>query len=211
LKYVYLHGFTSSPISQKAQFFIHKIQQFGFECIAPDLNSDNFKQLLLSEQLSRLEEHFLIDDEYILIGSSLGGLAALNLAEKFSNIKKVLLLAPAFNITNLWNQLVGEDNLHYWKANKYMEIPHHAYAKNMLLHYEFIEDLEHNVIDLKFSRQFPVKIFHGNNDETIPFIGSQDYLPLNLQAELTILNSDHSLIDDLDFIWGDSVNFLELC
>lgn len=211
VKYLYLHGFASSPNSEKAQFFVNKLSENSCECFAPDLNSEEFTHLLITEQVIKLSKLFEnTSDEYMVIGSSLGGIIALNLAEKFICIKKCLLLAPAFNISKLWDKNVGKEYMQYWSQNGYLEIPHHAYGKNLALHYNFVEDVNENLIDMKFTRELPVSIFHGLNDETIPYSGSEEYLAENKRATLKLLNSDHSLQNSLDMIWQESIEFLEV-
>ena len=44
---IYLHGFASGPMSNKAQFFRRRFEEQGIEMRIPDLNEGAFERLNL--------------------------------------------------------------------------------------------------------------------------------------------------------------------
>lgn len=203
MRYIYLHGFASSPESTKARFFRN---QLGIQLELLDLNLPDFSTLLISQQLLRVSE-IIGDDEVVIFGSSMGGLIGLILAERLPNIQKLILLAPAIGINSLWEQIVGKNLLSNWKRTGKQQIYHYGYQQEIELHYDFIEDL-HTLVDRDFKRQLPVRIFHGQSDQTIPVINSQTYLTANSLARLDILDDEHSLEKSLPIIWQQVEAFL---
>lgn len=206
LQYFYLHGFASGVNSKKAQYFKCKFAEKGCQLQILDLNLNDFSTLQVSK-IIRFIEDVVGNKPSVLIGSSLGGLISLILAEKLACIQKLILLAPALEINALWQQILGEENLTLWEQEKKFSIKHIGYNQHIDLHYEFIEDLKLQP-DREFINQLPVLIFHGINDTTIPCEVSKSYTVQNQLTKLHLLDSDHSLENSLEFIWHESAKFL---
>ena len=116
--YIYLHGFASAPSSFKARYFKNKLD--SSEVIVPDLNQDDFYNLTLSRQIQQVGEIIeSINREIIVFGSSMGGLTALLLAEKYPSISKLVLMAPAFRMSELW---VNGDKARLQEEVKLLEV-----------------------------------------------------------------------------------------
>lgn len=206
LQYFYLHGFASGVNSKKAQYFKSKFAEKGYQLQILDLNLGNFSTLQVSKVIQFVEE-VVGNKPSVLIGSSLGGLISLILAESLSCIQKLILLAPALEINALWQQILGKENLILWEQEKKFPIKHIGYNQNIDLHYEFIQDLKRQP-DREFIHKLPALIFHGINDSTIPVNVSKNYAVQNKLAQLHVLDSDHSLENSLEFIWNESSKFL---
>lgn len=206
--YIYLHGFASTPNSGKAQYFKAKFSDIGISLYLPDLNQNDFSNLTITRQLEQVQE--LIEQctkPIILIGSSMGGVASAILAENNLKIKKLILLAPAFKISQLWQNGITVSQLEEWKTNGSSEIFHYGYEKKVPLGYQFYLDLfKHN--DVSFSRQLPTLIFHGINDDVVPINLSQEYTKQNPNSTLISLEDDHSLQKDLNYLWNKSIQFI---
>ena len=205
--YIYLHGFASGPSSGKAQFFKQKL--LPNEVIIPDLNMDDFPNLTLSRQLNQVGK--LVEqapDPVIMFGSSMGGLTALLLAEKYSNIAKIILLAPAFRMSGLWAN--GDAvKLQQWKDTGQTSLMHYAYNSELRLNYSFYNDLfKHD--DINFKRGLPVLNFHGIHDEAVPVEYSREYQSTHQQCTLFELDDDHGLGNSLDFMWNKVKIFCNL-
>lgn len=64
--------------------------------------------------------------------------------------------------------------------------------------------------DVPLDRKLPVLIFHGINDETVPYSVSINYMGKNPQCQTILLNSDHSLLDQLNLMWEYTRLFLKI-
>ena len=85
---VYLHGFASSPLSTKAQFFLRKFQEIGVACEIPQLDSGNFEALTITGQLAAVDRA-VGGQDVTLMGSSLGGYLAALYAARRRNVDRL--------------------------------------------------------------------------------------------------------------------------
>ncbi len=208
--YIYLHGFASSPNSVKAKWVKSKINELGHDLIVPDLNQNDFANLTLTRQIHYITQ--IIDRQKFpitLFGSSMGGLIATILAEKFSQIVKTVLLAPAFQMPNLWNKMLNPEILMNWQKNDQLKVFHYGENKELSLNYSFIQDL-YRYETANFKRQLPSLILHGIHDDIVPIKYSQDYLNINSKAKLIELNDDHSLEVGIQQAWFEVTNFCSM-
>jgi len=207
LKYLYLHGWCSSPQSTKAQFFHQRFTECGVELSIPDLNVPDFQTLTLTRQLQQSQA--LIQDwsEVTLIGSSFGGLTALLLAEHYPQIKRLLLLAPAINFYHHAMRLLGDKQHAQWQADGVLAVPHHGYSEPRLLNYHFLEDLS-QYQENHLQRPVPGLVFHGQHDEVIDYADTQNFCASRSYLEFHVLNADHGLGGVLEEIWQHAEPFL---
>jgi len=98
MNYLYLHGFASSPKSSKAVFLQDKFANLGLTLNVPDLNLGNFTEATLTKQLDFLQSEYG-NAPLVVIGSSLGGYLALQMAIADLHVQKLILLAPAFKFS----------------------------------------------------------------------------------------------------------------
>ena len=105
---VYLHGFASTPLSTKAQFFKQKFQGAQFEI--PQLDRGDFEKLTVTSQLEVVDQAVHCE-RVILMGSSLGGYLAALYASRHANVERLVLLAPAFEFPARWRQKFSGDEL----------------------------------------------------------------------------------------------------
>ena len=207
-RFIYIHGFASSPSSSKAKFFKDKLNAIGYELLIPDLNQNNFSNLTLSRQIRQVNTILETSDNPVtLIGSSLGGLTSALLAEKNNKINRLILLAPAFNIKDIGTGILGQDNIAKWKATGVMEVFHYGEGKKLPLNYSFAEDLELQN-DSVFYHKVPTIVFHGTDDNVVPISVSRKYAQNRKWVKLIELESDHSLENELENIWSHTNHFI---
>jgi len=206
LSIFYLHGFASGPQSQKARFFAEKLASLGVSMQVPDLTEGNFERLTLQRQLKFIEEQ-VGNEPVTLIGSSLGGYLAALFAERCQNVRKLVLLAPAFGFYDLWLTELGPERLENWKRNGTTTVFHHGLGREAQLGFAFLEDAKNFA---PFPRILqPALIFHGDRDPVVPVAQSMEFVRLNPQARLVrFKESGHELTDVLDSIWAESQNFI---
>lgn len=208
MKYLYLHGFGSGPNSTKAKFFEKNLSSLGLPINVLNLNGDSFSHLLLSHEFQKLQD-ICVNDNFTLIGSSLGGLLSLNLAEVLPNIKKLILLAPALQFNSLWDNLVGVENMQRWQDNGVLPVYSHEQKRYVDLHYNFLTDFRSSIKDSEFKREISSLVFHGFNDNVIPYHHSIQYAKSNQLSQIELLHSDHSLENSLDRIWNRVLEFIK--
>jgi hypothetical protein len=201
-KYLYLHGFASSPQSQKAQYFkAHFQSELNISLVIPDLNQDDFSLFTLTRAIAQSSQ-LLKDsqDSWVIIGSSLGGLLATLLAQEYIQVARLVLLAPAFDFLATWSQGSGRELFEKWREDSYYPIYHYAKQQSVPLGYHFVEDAK-KYLSCSFKRELPTSIFHGVQDQTIPIENSRRYLAEHPWATLKELSSDHGLANVLPEIW----------
>lgn len=189
---VYLHGWCSGPHSNKAQFIRQLWQQQQLPLHIPDLNQPDFFHLTLSRQIAQVEAHLRTQQQVTLIGSSLGALTALCLAERCPQVARLILFAPAVNFAQNARRLLNDDDMQRWASEGQLALYHHAHAANCAISYGFYEDMQ-TYSDADLQRVLPTLVLHGAEDEVIPV---QDCLAFATQRpwiECHVLNSDHSL------------------
>jgi uncharacterized protein len=205
LRFVYLHGFASSPESRKAHFFVAQLQRLGFTVNVPDLAEGDFERLTISAQLRVIERVSGLKPT-ILIGSSLGGYLAALYAARHPEVDRLVLLAPAFDFHRLWMAQLGPEQLATWRETGAIRVFHYAAGRELPLGYEFLEDASHFEPFPDFCQ--PALIFHGNHDPVVPVIYSSKFVEAHANARLVRLESGHELTDVLDAIWRRSQRFL---
>ncbi|MEA5488927.1 MULTISPECIES: YqiA/YcfP family alpha/beta fold hydrolase [Pseudanabaena] len=210
MNYLYLHGFASSPQSTKARYMQQKFAELGLTLHVPDLNLTDFSTVTLSEQLDYLDRTYLHNNEPIVVlGSSLGGFLALQLAAKSLLVQKLILLAPAFGFSHRIAKALGEENVTKWQQEGVREFYHYGLKRNVNLQFQFFVDAQ-KYSEENLTRSLPILIFHGIDDDVVPASLSKEFAKRRSQVTLKLLNDDHALGKDLDSIWQDTKQFLEL-
>ncbi|MBM3734263.1 MAG: alpha/beta fold hydrolase [Acidobacteria bacterium] len=201
---IYLHGFASSPASKKAQYFLGRFGPDRFSI--PDLVGEDFFGMTITSQL-RVLEGAAAGGPVDLMGSSMGGyLAALFAAANPGLVRRLVLLAPAFDFTNRWAGALGGDTVRQWRETGRMAVFHYGWKRTVEVGYGLYED------SLRYPPfpdvHQPALIFHGTRDNVIPHTLSREFARLHSQVELHEVDSDHELIDALELIWEHSEPFL---
>ena len=155
--YIYLHGFASSPQSTKAKYLLCRLAKIQIDLKTPDLNQEDFSHLTIRRQLGQVAGEFPpLGVPVTLIGSSLGGLTAAWLGQRQLQVKRLVLLAPAFEFLSHWLPQLGEEQLQRWQALQYLMVYHYGEKRSLPLSYEFVLDAAHyRDTDLLRSRSYP--------------------------------------------------------
>lgn len=210
MNYLYLHGFASSPRSTKARYMQQEFKQLGLTLHTPDLNLTDFSTVTLSKLLDYLNRAYLESNQpLVVIGSSLGGFLAVQLAAQSPLVQKLVLFAPAFDFSQRIAKTLGEENIAKWQQDGSREFYHYGLKRNVNLQFQFFVDAQ-NYSDEKLTRSLPILIFHGIQDEVVPASLSEEFMKRRSQVTLKLLNDDHALGNDLDNIWQDTKQFLAI-
>lgn len=210
MNYLYLHGFASSPRSTKARYMQQEFKQLGLTLHTPDLNLTDFSTVTLSKLLDYLNRAYLESNQpLVVIGSSLGGFLAVQLAAQSPLVQKLVLFAPAFDFSQRIAKTLGEENIAKWQQDGSREFYHYGLKRNVNLQFQFFVDAQ-NYSDEKLTRSLPILIFHGIQDEVVPVSLNEEFMKRRSQVTLKLLNDDHALGNDLDNIWQDTKQFLAI-
>ena len=210
MQYIYLHGFASSPQSHKAQYLSNRFGEKGINLQVLDLNQNDFTNLTLTRQINQTVANFTDSDTPItLIGSSFGGLTSVWIAEKYPQVQRLVLLAPAFNFASYWRNKLGEEQMQQWKESGFLSVYHYREDKLLPLSYGFCADIYQYEQSL-LQRKIPTLILHGKHDETIPIQASLDYAKQRSHVKLITLESDHSLGDKMEIVWQETKSFCSI-
>ena len=200
MKIIYLHGFASGPQSSKAQFFRQRFEQLGVEMQIPDLSEGDFEHLTLGGQL-RVVERVCAGDEVHLMGSSMGGYLAALYAARHPEVRKLVLLAPAFGFARRWRSMLGEAKVEEWRRSGSLPLYHYGDKRERSVGYELLEEAE-QYEDYPVVHQ-PALIFHGRSDDVVPCEYSEEFAARNPQTTLRVMDSGHELLNVLEDMWAE--------
>ncbi len=200
-QFIYLHGFASSPKSAKAQNISDRFTQIQTNLKIPDLNAGDFSHLTITRQITQVAAEFSNDTaSVVLIGSSLGGLTAAHLGERYLQVQRLVLLAPAFGFLSHWLPKLGDEEVKRWQREKYLMIYHYGEGQSLPLSYDFVKDAAQYQEEL-LQRPIPTLILHGKHDEVIPIEASRDFARSRPWIELVELEDNHALGNVMEEIW----------
>lgn len=203
-QYMYLHGFASSPNSTKANYLCDRLAEKKIKLEIPDLNQDDFTHLTLTRQLQQVGAIIeKTSTPLTLIGSSFGGLTAALLGQKYPQIQRLILLAPAFNFLSHLSHQLGEVGMQQWEEQKFYPIYHYGEKRSLRLHFQFIVDLREYQQISPEKRSISTTIVHGIDDQVIPIEASREYSKNRHWVKLREVNSDHNLTNVLPEIWEE--------
>lgn len=156
---LYLHGFASSPNSEKVRKVSELLAPRGIELNAPDLNAPSFEELDFDAMVLRAIDAGAARPPAVVVGSSLGGLVALEVVRRGIR-KPLVLIAPALGVADRWITRIPEGDP--------VEVYNHARLKNAPIHRAFFERIAQVDCD-RDPPAVPVTVIMGRNDESVPF------------------------------------------
>ncbi|WP_296877583.1 alpha/beta fold hydrolase [Thomasclavelia sp.] len=215
---IIFHGFTGQKTGTKFSYVqlarmleAKGIATFRFDFLGSGESDLNFKDMTFKDELSCariiLEETMKMENctEIYLLGHSMGGAIASELAKLYPDvIKKMVLWAPAFNLPAALDYLTGKV-----EANEEGLYDHGGYEISQafvddLLARDFYQDLD------KYQNE--LLVIHGKKDTTVPYEISKIYIPkFSKQLQfVTIENGNHNFdtINDIKEVLKLSLDFL---
>ncbi len=193
VRWLYLHGFASSPQSTKARAFAAWGEQRGLAIEALDLRVPSFEHLRFSAIKARVREAIGGGrDRAVLIGSSLGGLTACRVAEEDARVCAVLAMAPAFRLAETWRARMGASDWEAWRREGTVDVDDFGTKQKRPLDFGFVEELETLDADPADVR-VPVLVVHGTKDEVVSIERSQTWARGRRNVRLVEVDDGHEL------------------
>jgi alpha-beta hydrolase superfamily lysophospholipase len=216
MQILYLYGFASGPLSDKAQFFRKNFQLVPISLSIYDFipTPQAFTTMRCSNIISNLIKHIhtiFHDTQLVIIGSSFGGFLAMWYTYLYpEKVDKLILMAPALNFSADFISATLGTTHSEWKQKNTILVEHYRFGGDIPLNYSFYTDLKANPPPDFSSSEFsvPTIIFHGINDEIVPIKWSQDFSEKNPIITLYSLEDDHQLLNQKEFMWKVIKSFL---
>jgi pimeloyl-ACP methyl ester carboxylesterase len=216
---VYLHGFASSARSTKAAYFATRAAESGLALSCPDLNSPEFESLTVTRMLDQVEELLeeMAPHPAVLVGSSLGGLVAVEAAARLAGtprpdlapIESLVLLAPALDLVRAFERDFGEAEIARWQAQGSKEVFHYADNRPRALGWTFFEDAR-RYDPFERCLNLPMLVYQGRRDDLVDPGMVKRWVDRQPHATLHLLDDDHQLASSLDVMWDGMRRFLSL-
>lgn len=192
----YLHGFASGPTSAKGAALG---QALGGRCASyaiADLEGGDFTHLTIPAMRQRALAACPAEGRVLLVGSSLGGWLAADLAARraLPHLAGLLLIAPAFGFTARWAERLGEAGLAAWRRDGVRPFFHHGAQRELPLSVAFLDSCA-AADPAPGPPGVPCVIVHGRQDETVPWTASLDYARAHAEVELHLVQGDHRLTE----------------
>ncbi|MDF2965670.1 MAG: hypothetical protein K0Q51_1058 [Rickettsiaceae bacterium] len=202
---IFHHGLMSDMEGRKA-LYIHEycekndINFIRFDNLGHGKSSGKFNEQTIGNWVfgaKHLIDH-IVSDDFILIGSSMGGWVSLALAKAYSTrLKGLLLLAPAPDFTEelIWNRMTKEEQAYLMRHGLIEFGPEGC---KYPIAYSLIEEGRSHLIFLgqNLSLNCPVQIIQGRKDSEVPYKTALRLLEVieAPRVDLTLLHdSQHNL------------------
>ena len=186
---LFAHGFEGSPTGSKPTYMVEAL---GWDVTAPKMSELGWSIASQTEVLIRLLDKGDFD---LVVGSSMGGLAAANASSMRPQAEtRLLLLAPAFGLAENWEGM-EEAGRSAWKTTG--ERRYTGYELDIVLPWEFMESAE----KMSWPRPaHPTAIMHGKYDEVVPISFSRRVAEGCENVSLHETDDSHRMKESLRFI-----------
>jgi hypothetical protein len=167
-------------------------EALGWEVTAPKMSELGWSIASQTEVLIRHLDKGAFD---LVVGSSMGGLAAANASSMRPQVEtRLLLIAPAFGLAENWEGM-EEAGRSAWKTTG--ERRYTGYELDIVLPWEFMESAEKMSWPIP---AHPTAILHGKYDEVVPISFSRKVAEGYENVNLLETDDSHRMKESLRFI-----------
>jgi pimeloyl-ACP methyl ester carboxylesterase len=135
-----------------------------------------------------------------IVGNSLGGWIAWFMAQEFEQVKRLILIAPAFNMMGVRARAISDERRHDWPSAGWMSWDDDPAHKDWPLSWKWVEESEaHWKASFDRFRHVKTTILRGLQDTVILPSGSKEFVEQLLSrdpvfpVELDLIPGDHRL------------------
>ena len=186
---LFAHGFEGSPTGSKPTYMKEAL---GWKVTAPKMSELGWSIASQTDVLIK----YLDEGEYdLVVGSSMGGLAAANASSMRPREDiRLLLIAPAFGLAENWEGM-EETGRSAWKTTG--ERRYTGFELDIVLPWEFMESAEKMSWPIP---THPTAIMHGRFDEVVPISHSRKVDKSCENVTLYETDDGHRMKDSLSLI-----------
>lgn len=181
-----------------------RLEAAGFDVAVPDLDGGDFESLTVSGQLEVLERT-AGGKPVDLIGSSMGGYLAALYAARRPEVRKLALLAPAFDFSRRWAESFDPERLSEWRRTGVTSVFHYAQGRHRPLGYQIVEDAA--IYEPFPDFRQPALIFHGAHDDVVPPDVSRKFADSHPDVHFEMVDSGHDLLNVMDRMAAEIAEF----
>ncbi|MCS5535807.1 MAG: alpha/beta hydrolase, partial [Candidatus Poseidoniales archaeon] len=146
----------------------HMSEALGWDVVAPVMSDKGWN---IEQETDVLLEYIDAEDFDLIAGSSMGGLAAANASARRPDAQfGLLLIAPAFGLSEMWRTALSPEEMEVWEQTDSRAYHHHGFGHDITLDWEFMQTAD------KMSwpeLNHPTVILHGIQDEIVPLENSR--------------------------------------
>lgn len=191
MRVLFAHGFEGGPSGSKPTYMRENL---GWEVTSPIMSELGWDIESQTKVLLRcIDEH----DFDLIIGSSMGGLAAANASSmRRDSDFRLLLIAPAFGLSDSWEGL-SEGELDTWEAS----------GMRTYKGFELEVDLDWNFMEAAKRMSWPkvahhTTIIHGSKDDVVSLSVSESASGISEMVELIVIDDGHRMKNCLPMLEG---------
>lgn len=186
---LFAHGFEGSPTGSKPTYMREAL---GWKVTAPKMSELGWS---IASQTEVLIKHLDGGEYDLVVGSSMGGLAAANASSMRPNEDiRLLLIAPAFGLAENWEGMEETGRI-AWKTTG--ERRYTGFELDIVLPWEFMESAERMSWPIP---THPTAIIHGRFDEVVPISYSRKVDESCENVTLYETDDGHRMKDSLSVI-----------
>ena len=206
MRYLYLHGFASGPLSRKAQFFRDKLSSVGVPLEIPALDQGDFEHLTITGQLdfiTRLAEQRASRSDWLQHGRLSRGALCIAASGRSNGW---CCSPPPSAFGARWAETFGEDKVAEWRTRGHAEVYHYA-TRDCAVCRSICSTIPPRHPGCP---RCPAAGAHlsRHQDNVVPISASETWINENQQARLLPVESGHELLDVLETIWDQARAFL---
>lgn len=204
---ILIHGFAGGPWDhQKLAYDLELCPLFDvYDMTLPGHNKSIITNVKRNDWINCMEQlcENLIDSGYktiYVVGHSMGGVIATHIAAKYRQVKKLVLVAPAFKYLKFKEEkldIIGslKSVPSVFKGYEDKEVIGRIFKSPITTTLEFINLVKEHTADVK-KVDVPTLIIHGDNDEIVP-LESVMYVHNNLKSDVNILVNAKGVTHDV--------------